>query len=496
MRRRAWLLAWLPALVGAEGCSGVARLPSPPPRVPQSELARWQQPPPLTREVPMRLRWTSTRVRLENGLGVTLIARPEGRTTAIRLWVPTARDVSDGPVTAMAECLRAGTRHGSGDVLLNPKLGGVSLEITTGQAGTYFEWDVLPQATKQAIELMNSFVLRPAFDEGEVKLRLQERIAAIQRWSGSLDHLVQTAYNGIPGLESPSPEQEIRALLKLGAKDMKELHGCTMLPATSELVVVGPMGPETVVPWITSTFSGWRAEMSPEDPACRRWALPAMPADPAKSTLSRIELQVVYASNPDPWLAMVVPGPGVESNDYLPFSLLGDVLTRRKDGSTQNMRHAGSTYGIHSEIRSGYQRFSSLELRGLVEPSMAQEAIQGIVADLHTIADTVTESELEDAKRAMRTRILHAFASNSAVASYALGQIRRGRDPRSLEELLNEPLQVSLAQTRQVANRWMASAVPSIAISGATRRLVVGLGLDVHVQRFYWTDRPQESKKQ
>jgi predicted Zn-dependent peptidase len=96
----------------------------------------------------------------------------------------------------------------------------------------------------------------------------------------------------------------------------------------------------------------------------------------------------------------------------------------------------------------------------------------------------------------MRTSILQAFANNSMVASYALWQIRRGRDPRALDELINEPSQVSLAQAQQVANTWLTGAVPSIAISGATTRLITGLGLDARIRRLVWTeDRAQQSKK-
>lgn len=483
------------SVIGGLAACAPARHPLPPapPKKPASELAAWEAPPPLAPDAAVTLDWDIQQLTLDNGLSVNVIARPESEVTAIQLWVPSAADMSMGPVSVMGEALRAGTRRTPESVLVNPRLGLLPIQVWTDAAGSTFHWQVLPQASKVALELLGAFVQRPVFEPSEVRIRLQEQLAHIQRSSGTLNHVANLARNALPGLATPSPEEDARALIKLDPERLRALHRCTVQPSGAHLVVVGPVTPAHVFEWARAGVGEWKADPNADAAQCR--GMRATLVAGASTKLDQLELQIIYGGVSDPWLVMALPGPPPESDDSLPFALLSEILERRDAGSAQELRHMGATYGIHTQVNRHYPHLTLLELSGQIEPGTAQNAIRQLVLDIRSLSQTLTERELEEVKRRWRNGFVNSFSSNDAVAGSALWALRSGRPPESLKTFPDELMRISLERCREVAARWLDGAQPSIAVAGVPVKLVRGLGLGARVREAYWTTELQEHKK-
>lgn len=466
-------------------------LPPAPPAQASTELSAWQQAPALQPEPELSLGWTAQRAQLPNGLGVTVVPRPDTYGTAVYLRVPGAGDRSTGDVAVMAEALRAGTRHGSqGEVYVNPQLGLRPVHIRTHAAGSTFSWHVEPRATRKAVELLAEFVLRPAFERAEVQIRLQEQLADIQAQSVRLSvHAQRLARAALPTLATPSYEDDARGLFQLDPRRLQQIHACVMQPTGAELVVVGPVAAGEVLAWASAAFGGWTAKT----PAgCEKWQPPAPPADVASSRLQRAELQMIINTIGDPQLILEVPGPALDSPDYLPFLLLSKVLQNRRTGAAWELRHAGGSYGIHTTLYDGFPHLTLLEVQGKVDAGAVQPALRGLIADLRGLAGNLQEKELEAAKRRARSELLETLTSNDAIAGLALQHARRGLSMEQLSEAPNELSRVELARCREVAERWLSVAEPSMAVTGPVEK---GLGIRVNMKYRHWTDRPQSHKK-
>jgi len=474
------------------GCgAGVTPLPPVPP-APAGSLDAWREAPPVAPDGDVALGMAIRRVTFDNGLSLTVVTPKGGNdTTAIQFLVPSAGDRSEGRVAVMSDALRAGTRMDAQTVLINPKLAYEPIIISTRGVGTTFSWQVLARATEPALRLLGNFVFHPVFEPTETRDRLQASLTWVQNDSGGPSHLAKIARGSLPGLEVPTPEQDARGIFKLTPDELGRVHRCVMSPAGAELVVVGPLPFEEVETWAKAAFGNLSA------PAPRAGCddLAVRPVDPESARLGRIELGIVYGGAFEPVVMMSTPGPAPSSPEFIAFALLTEVLRVRDEGSAQNLRHMGATYGVHFNLNDAFPGMSLLEVQGQFAEHEVQPAVRQVIEDMRGLADSLTAEQLEEVKRRWRNGYVSNLSSNGAVAAAALWQLRRGRSPEQVPEWPRELMQISLEQCRDVARRWLSDVHPSIAVAGLPGRLIRGLNLSAHVRIMRWTDQLQEHKK-
>ena len=480
------------AALALAGCSGAATpLPEVPP-TPASTLSQWQQPPPVAPEPDVALDMAIRRVTFDNKLSLTVITRGDSKTSSFQLWVPSAGDRSEGRVAVMSDALRAGTRVDEKTVLVNPKLAYQPIFIGTQGTGTLFSWQVLGRASEPALRLLGNFVFHPVFEPQATRERLQAAMTTIRAGSGSPGHLANIARSALPGLDKiPTPEQDARGLLKLTPEALTKVHRCVISPAGAELVVAGSLGFDRVEPWARAAFGS--VPVPATDPSCSDLSVAAL--DPASVQADQIQLAIVYGGAFDPVVMMSLPGPPPTSPDYVAFALLAEILQARDVGSAQELRHMGATYGIHFSLNESFPGLSLLEVQGQIEESNVQAAVRQVIEDIRGVAQTITPEQLDEVKRRWRNGYLGMLSSNSAVASAALAQIRRGRGPEALATWPNELMQISIEQCRATAQKWLSNAQPSIAVAGLPGKLARGLNLDARIRALQWTYDLQEQRK-
>lgn len=486
--RKAIGIGFVSALLAVcDGCAASrVKLPEPPRPMMPAELARWAEPPAPAPDVPRKLPLSVSRFRLESGLSVTVVARPSARSTAITLHVPSMRDPSNGPVAIMADALRAGTLAPGGEVLVNPRLAGAQVAIRTERTGTTFSWEVLSRASSIGVKQLAAFVLTPAFNPPDVVNVLHQEMAKIQRYSSSRQRMNDIVHAAIPGLERATPQADARNLLGMNRDRLRRIHACAMRPEGAELVVVGPVTAEEVKGWSADAFGRWPAGQRADDPACAGWLGPVAPAHPEQARLARAQLQVIFGDF-DPVVIVSVPGPAPESDDYLIFHLLAQVVAERATGPAKAFRHMGATYGIHAETDASYAHFSMFDLEGQIEPSLAKDALRAMVTDLRQVADNLQAPEIANVSRRWRDQLVQLAGSNMEIAGLVRWQLRRGRDVEALPDVLEEIERIDYQRCRDVARRYLSTVEPSIGVMGLPNDVVRGLGLDVQVQYAAWT---------
>ncbi|MET0411998.1 MAG: insulinase family protein [Polyangiaceae bacterium] len=492
--RTSWLAgAALLVLLSGSGCAPPrpALPPAPPPK-PVAELERWKSPPPLGADrAALDLKHDTTRVALANGLHVTVITRPETTTSSVILWVPEAGDWTMGPVALAADALHAGTKVGS-EVMVNPRIDFQPINVATNAAGTAFRWQVLPDATSKAIELLAAFVTRPTFEPAETNLKLHAAVDAIQRFSASAGILDRVAQSALIG-ELPTPEEDARALIKLKREDLQAIHACSVLPAGAELVVVGPTAANAVQGWARTGFSGWKS--TPPAGGCERWKGRGLSLDSETKRLDRVQLAIAYLDEPDPVVSLLLPAPALRDEDYLTYAVLAHALSWRALTQDDTLRHSGATYTISVSVDDDFRSFGLLRMAGLVESSAARGAIRRMVEDTWNLSEQLTEADLDTAKRMMRTAFLSDLAYNTRFAERALWLIRQGKDPGQISAGLDTIAQIDLERGRDVARRWLKDSKPSIMVRSSPQNLTAGLGLTAQLRAITLTRRPQAYKK-
>ncbi|MEO8181266.1 MAG: insulinase family protein, partial [Deltaproteobacteria bacterium] len=402
-----------------------------------------------------------------------------------------------GAVTAMVNALRGGTRDGTNDPFFDPKIAAAPIGSWTDAVGTTFFWRVPPRGTQQALSVLSAFVREPVFDPNEVQLQLQQQLDSIR--GASNNQLQQLARSGIPGLKRPSFEEDARGLFHLPTATLQQIHRCNLQPAGAELVVAGPVAPDSVLAWATAGFGSWRADAAATAATCADIVVAPFPEHPERARRERPLLTVIYGYRGDPWLVLDVPGPGIDSPDYLPFELLSKLLEEHQSGSARALRHAGATYGFHVSTYDRYSRVSLLEISGQVEQVRAQAAIRGLVEDIRGIAERLDAAQLESIKRRWRTETADSWAHGDGLAGALQWQLRRGRKAEELVSVLDEGQLIDVARCREVAQRYLSPAQPSIAVTapaptGYTQSIVKGIELGAELRQVYWTDEIKEHK--
>jgi predicted Zn-dependent peptidase len=483
------------ALAAGSACApSRPALPPPPAPVPIAQLERWKGPPPLAPDrAALDLKLDTTRVRLDNGLGITVVARPETTTSSVALWVPTAGDWSDGPVSIMTKALYAGTKVGD-ELMVNPRLDFQAVNVATNAAGTTFRWNVMPDATHKAVELLGAFVTRPAFSPAETRIKLRGSLESIQRFSVSpavMTRLGQSAFIG----EIPTPEEDALSLIKLKLEDLSAIHACSILPSGAELVVTGPVRSEDVTAWARTAFGTWRAGPPEAGLGCERWrgGRPSLTTEAKR--LARTQLAIAYVNQPEPAVSILLPAPSVRSEDYLPYVVLARAIFWRALTKDDTLRHAGATYTISAQINDGFGQFSVLEISGMVEPSMARESLRRLVEDNWSLSEDLSEADLDTAKRMLRTELLSDLAYNARFADRILWLLRQGQNPAELASFVDAIARIDIQRARDVAQRWLKDTKPSIVVLAQPQKLVAGLGLDVQVRELFFTKDPQARRR-
>jgi zinc protease len=364
-----------------------------------------------------------TVVKLKNGLTLLLLENHKLPTVAFSLWIRPGQLADPAGLPGLASftagMLREGTeRRTSAQISSEIDSLGASLAATTAFGASYTSVNAsgLINNASEVLDLLSDVVLHPSFPPSELAQYKQREEASLEQRLANPGFLAQQGFRrvlyGEPPLSIASPTKE--SIEKITIEDLKRFHDQHFRPGNSIFGVTGDFQTAEIEAMVETYFGAWTGAQEP----------PITLPEAARPKAAGITL----VDRPGSVQTFIIGGDrGIRRTDpaYYALTVMNQVL----GGGPQarlflDLREEhGYTYGVYSRFNADIYPgdwFSSGSVR---TPVTDGSMTQFIYEFKRIVTESVPESELDDAHRAI-------------VAGFAL----------------------SLEQPAQVLNDWLTSA--------------------------------------
>lgn len=342
-------------------------------------------------------------LRLDNGLRVMVLVRPELPTVDLSLWIESGAmsDPKDLPGLAQftAEMLHEGTVSRTSAQIakatdnLGASVGGSS---SFGTDLSEIDASGLSVDLEALFELMSDITLHPSFPNDELAKYKIRKLAALEEERSDPDFLAQESfyralYGSFPAaITSPTPD----SIQRVDRKLLAEFHRTHYLPNNAILGIAGDVDPDKVLALAKKYFGGWAS-----GPLYKR----------ADTSITPAGTRVILVDRPDSVQTSVAVGDTTiprPDPDFIPLLVANRVIG---EGPTSriflNLREdKGYTYGAYSHLYpSPYPGpwFAETDVRNAVTGG----ALHEILVEINRLRDQpVPTQELEESKRAIVAR--------------------------------------------------------------------------------------------
>lgn len=403
-----------------------------PPEPAEPAARRWtESPEPWRFEVPAPSEAPPTELpvprsmRLDNGLTVYLVERPELPLVTAHLIVLGGSTQDPVHLPGLSGFTSALLDRGAGSreaIAIANDMAALGSTLQTGssrEAG----W-VITQALKQNLEptlrIMADVAMRPSFPESEVERVRSDRLATLRQ---QRDQPLTTAFKVMwrehYGAEHPYGHLAVgteQALTSITREDLIAFYRQAFAPGRAALILTGDLDREEARELASEFFGEWDA---PGGSGMR-----STPVD-------RSAHRVLLVDRPGaPQAAVVVAQPGLARDDpdyehlSLVNSVLGSLFSSRLNQSLR--QKLGATYGVNSQLTQSREP-GLLYVSMSVENRHVEAAIREVTAELGRLSESgITEGELDEARRAIVGSLPNLYRTNPSTASnvahlYALG---------------------------------------------------------------------------
>lgn len=449
--------------------------PAPPPPAAEPEpparsAQEWRQRVPGATEAPESELPLPETFRLDNGLTVFLVRRPELPlfTVQVTAGSGSSEDPKDLPGLASftSEMLDEGAgERGAIDIANRMTALGSTLETGSSREGSWVIAQGLTHNLAATMEVMSDVVLRPTFPTGEMIRVRSERLAELQQQrSQPRTTAFKVMWREQYGEDHPysrlttGSEQAIRSL---NQDDLIRSYNRMYSPQNAALIITGDLSRRQARNLAEDHFGRWEGKR------------PAGPGSPrAEPSAGRVFL-VDRAGAPQTSLVLAQPGAARDDPSFdrllIVNNVLGDLFSSRLN---QRLREVhGYTYGVDSEITQS-------PLPGLLHITMSVDgqhtaaAVSVALSEMALLKDSgITGDELEEAREAMVRSLPNMYRTNGSIAGtiahlYALGLPQDYF--RGIEERLAG---VTAESASEAANRLLAPDLIKVVAVGDARTI-------------------------
>ena len=415
-----------------------------------------------------------TRRELANGLTVLVVEQHELPVADFALVVRTGAEADpagrSGAATLMADLLTEGTTTRTAlQIADQAAYLGVRLEASSGWDATTVSLHAPTAQLDSALALFADVALRPSFPAAELErlrkdrltalLQLRDRAPAIaDRAFASTVFGAGHAYGRPPG----GTEASTRAITRA---DLERLYRGYVRPNNATLVVVGDVRPDDVAARVQRLFGGWaRGAVTP----------PPYGAAPAAGATTVYLVDKPGAAQSSFRIGAV--GVARTTEDYFPLlvmnTILGGSFTSRLN---QNLRETrGYTYGAQSGF-SMRRTPGPFLARAEVVTAKTDSALVEFMKELRAIRDTVPAAELAKAKQYLQLQLPGDFETTGDIAGQVVPLVTYGLPLDFYDGYVQRIAQVTQADVRRVAQRYVNPANLAVVIVGDRKTIEPGL---------------------
>jgi predicted Zn-dependent peptidase len=361
-------------------------------------------------------------LRLRNGLRVLLLKDTRVPTFSMQMVILNG-GLSDpvghhGLAGFTAAQLREGTRRRSGrEIAEQIDLSGGTLSANAALASLTSNVNLsgLIENLEPLIDVFADVILNPTFPPEELERFKTQTATQYRSFRASPNFLAAERFYRVLYDEHPAGliTARLDSLKKTTTSDLKKFHSTYYRPNNSILVVVGDVSMTKLLPSVTRLFGAWKPAKVPEQ------LVPAAPPQKA----ARIYL-IDRPGSVQTTLQLGSLSIKRTSKDYFPLLVMDKILGGGPSARLfLNIREdKGYTYSIYSLFNSSMYR-GAWYTNSSVRTEVTGAALKEILKEFTRIRDEKTsESELEDAKRALVGSFALSLEQPQAVVQNALTQ--------------------------------------------------------------------------
>jgi len=418
---------------------------------------------------------TAVESTLPNGLRLVVVPRPGVPLIELRLRVPfaatTAADA--GLHTARGSVLSGAVLLGTAEhdqtaIAQLLQSHGAEMSVTTDPDRLLFGTTLLAAGLRPVLgvlaELLTSATYPADRVEGE-RDRVAERIAIARSQPGVIARsaLAARRYGEHPyAITLPDPQ----LVTAVDADALRELHRARVLPAGSDLVLVGDLDPRAAADVVAGALGEWEGSGH---------AVEAPPAPDLRVTgIELVDRPGAVQSN----IRLGGPAPGRTDPD-LPAVRLANMIFGGYFSSrlVENIRERrGYTYSPRSSV-DHQAAGSSFLVEADVATEVSGPALLETWYELGRMALLpVTEAELDAARRYIMGSMALSTATHAGLASTLSALVGAGLPPGWLAEHQRALAEVTVEQVQEAAHRYLASTALTAVVVGDAARVAGPLG--------------------
>ncbi len=403
--------------------------------------------------------------RLDNGLTLWLIERRGLPLISIYLASRVGRASDPADRTGLSEVLTATLTQGTHTRTARQiaerlqALGG-ELSVSAGKDATWLGLEGLAENSEGLMDLLADLVRNASYPEGEVKLAVENELAAIRASRAQPEYdLRQIFYKEVFGDHpyarvNPDPE----AVARITPAELRRAHRLRFSPDRMILVMVGDLDTTTMVKLARQTLGDWQPTNQPP---------PAVPVAPRQAAPKLLLLDRPGSVQSTILVGRPLPPAGAPQEIPLKVAntIFGGAFSSRL---VRNIREdKGYTYSPHAWVRL-WNQGGLLQVQASVRNAVTAATLTEIFYEMDRLATTLpTEEELHRAQRYLEGHFLLDNETGHALAGTLVDYWIEGKTPADLERYVPAIQRVTRNQVRELAARWFASRRQAVAISGA-----------------------------
>lgn len=430
----------------------------------QGEAVDWSVPPevgPPPRYMPPDVEVHT----LSNGVTVYLVRRPSLPIVQVNALLLSGSASERPEMAGLAQLTAAVMGRGagvrSGDELAR-RVDFIGAELSTRASEHTLEVLIKSpaRALDPALDILADVVLRPSLDEASFE-NLRSRFALAHAGRGGNSTEVANGLYRRALFDSHAYGRfgagTAATVRSIALDDVRRFHREAARPGRAVIVVVGAVGANDVVPALERRFGG---------PWSRGPAGDTLPQPLPREALPGLFL-VDRPGASQSIIRIAQRAPQRESDDYHAFQVLNMVL----GGSTTSRlgTRLRETRGVTYDARSDFVAFPDagmLVLWSNIETGATTAAVTAMLEELRAIRERVSPAELELAKSHLMLSFPEPFATISGVAAMIGGLVAAGLPPQAHRDYAQRIQDVSAADVRRVARRYIDLDALSIVIVG------------------------------
>ncbi|WP_088332471.1 pitrilysin family protein [Lacimicrobium sp. SS2-24] len=280
----------------------------------------------------------------------------------------------------------------------------------------------------KVLKMLADALLRPAFNEQEVKAYQQRHLAALQQAQESPKAVVGDYFNALLFGQHPYASVQngsIASVKAMQLADIKDFYSKWYQPDNAAISIVGDFDTASMVKKIKALFGQWQGKGA-------GFALPVAEVNPQKA-------RVLLVDKPDARESTyIIGGPGIaRSNpDYVALQVINTILGGRfTSWLNDELRvNTGLTYGARSSFRP-YQKGGSFSIYTFTKTETTKEAIDLTLKTYDRLWEKgIDQATLDSAKAYVKGQFPPKYETSGELADLLSGMYIYGYDEAFINE--------------------------------------------------------------